>query len=226
MNQTMGNSGRVGITQRVEVSETGERRDALDQQWQRFLAAIGMIALPLPNLSLRDGGDDAFFRWRGAFPVDALILSGGATPAAEGVPDGETTPERDIFEKNLIGQCLKRGIPVLGVCRGFQMLAAYFGATLARVGGHVAVRHKITFTNGDSAEIREVNSFHNYAVDPRSFPDCLERIATSEDGCLEAFRHRELPAFAIMWHPERESAFREWEQELFRATLGNGENRT
>ncbi len=216
---------QAGITQRVDVSATGERRDALDQQWQRFLASIGMIALPLSNLSLQDGGDDSFRRWRSAFPVDALILSGGATPAGKGVPEEETTPERDRFERILVGHCLKRGMPVLGVCRGFQMLAAYFGGTLTRVDGHVATRHRITFTEDRSGEIREVNSYHNYAVDPRSFPACLEKLATAEDGCLEAFRHRELPAFAIMWHPEREKTFREWEQELFRTVLGNGEQR-
>lgn len=216
---------KAGITQRVDISAIGERRDALDQQWQRFLDSAGMIALPLPNLSLQDGGDDSFLRWRSAFPVDAIILSGGATPAGKGVPDGETTPERDCFEKKLVGQCLKRGILVFGVCRGFQMLAVYFGATLTRVSGHVAARHRIMFMETHSEEIREVNSFHNYAVDPRSFPECLEQIAVSEDGCVEAFRHRELPVFAIMWHPEREKVFREWELELFRNVLCNGEKR-
>ncbi len=203
----------VGITQRVDVAATGERRDGLDQQWQSLFSHVGMTMLPLPNRSLPAASTTgAFAQWHSAFPISALVLSGGATPAGENVPDEETTPERDAFERFLIDGCCGLRLPVLGICRGMQMLACHFGAVLARAGGHVAVRHQIARVGECCPAFPdEVNSYHNYTISKERLPSCLEAAAVAEDGSVEAFRHRVLPVFAMMWHPERETPFRESE---------------
>lgn len=214
----------IGMTQRVDVAATGERRDGLDQQWQRLFSRIGMVMLPLPNLSLPFGDSaGAFKKWYDAFPINALVMSGGATPVGGDVPKEETTPERDAFESFLIEGCSAARLPVLGVCRGMQMLARHFGAELTHVDGHVAVRHPIVrVAECGSVLPDEVNSYHNYAIKTDGLPSCLEAVVIAEDGNVEAFRHRALPVFAMMWHPERETPFRESELRFINHFLTTG----
>ena len=74
----------------------------------------------------------------------------------------------------------------MGSARGMQMIADYFGAELAKVEKHVAVRHRLKGNapwNG-----RTVNSFHNMAV--KAVADNLIIEARSEDGVIEAIRVR------------------------------------
>lgn len=83
------------------------------------------------------------------------------------------------------------------------MIADYFGAELAKVEEHVAVRHRLKGNapwNG-----RTVNSFHNMAV--KAVADNLIIEARSEDGVIEAIRVRNKKIYGTMWHPERERPY-------------------
>ncbi|AEP09343.1 putative glutamine amidotransferase class-I [Micavibrio aeruginosavorus ARL-13] len=82
-----------------------------------------------------------------------------------------------------------------------QMLNTYGGGTLKPVTGHVGARHHL---DGDFKG-RIVNSFHTYSIDNLS--DSYLVLARSEDGEIEAIRHRTLPWDGWMWHPEREVDF-------------------
>lgn len=209
----------VGLTQRVDVASTGERRDALDQQWTPFLEQLGWTVHPLPNRAVPDGDDDASFdRWFRHRPLDAAVLSGGGTPDVPGVPSNEITPERDRLERFLLTHLPRRGRPVLGVCRGFQAVVCFFGGRFRRVPGHVAVRHALNAPTLPPAP-GDVNSYHNYAVFSDDLPAVLAPVAFAPDGTVEAVRHTTLPVFAVMWHPEREAPFRETDQTLFRQWL-------
>lgn len=180
----------VAVTQRVDtVPGRDERRDALDGAWSRLLRECGCIAVPMPNDT-----QGALALWQAA-GCNALLLSGGNDLAS----CGGDAPERDATELALLERAGAQGAPVLGVCRGMQLLATHSGARLQRVEGHVAVRHHL-----DTG--REVNSYHGWAV--HECPPGWSAIARSADGVLEMMRHRELPWLAIMWHPEREQPFR------------------
>ncbi|WP_298363926.1 gamma-glutamyl-gamma-aminobutyrate hydrolase family protein [Azospirillum sp.] len=178
----------IAITQRVVIDPNhGERRDALDQRWWSFLAACRLLPVPMPNapepalmLAERAG-------------VRGLLLTGG--------DDIGRTPERDETEGRLISWAEERDLPILGVCRGMQMLLTLAGATLEPVSGHVAVRHAVRF--GD--EMVEVNSYHGLGV--RAGAGALEAWGVAEDGVVEAVRHRCRPIVGILWHPEREATF-------------------
>lgn len=182
----------IGITQRDQPPTAfGEIRSALDVRWYFFLAACQAVAVPLPG--------DAALAVRAAehLGLDALVLSGGDDLAAY----GGRTPHRDRAEEALLRWAVENGVPVLGVCRGMQLIATAFGAALEPVEGHVAVRHEISFSDGGR---REVNSYHRWGV--RAVPEPLEADAVCA-GVVEKLHHRDARVTGVMWHPEREEPF-------------------
>lgn len=175
-------SRRIALTQRVEVIEKiGERRDALSQEWAVLAGACGFLPLILPN------NLGTVQQLLAEAPPDGIILTGGN--------DIGEAPERDEAERFLIQYAVENRVPLLGVCRGMQMVLHEFGTPLQRVEGHVRVEHPLS--NGDT-----VNSFHGWgAVECR--PPLIPE-AWSEDGVLEAVRHKDCPwVRGVMWHPER-----------------------
>lgn len=187
----MPNNGlRIGVTMRVlEAQGYHEPRDALAQVWSNLLGAALPDAawLPLPNLSA-NGIRVYCEKWR----INRLILTGGE--------DIGVSPIRDETEQDLLSWAKESAVPVLGVCRGMQMMAVWAGVALKPVEGHVRTRHIL---QGDF--VHEVNSFHNYglAACPRGF----EVSARTEDGEIEAIRNTEFHWEGWMWHPEREKPF-------------------
>ena len=101
----------------------------------------------------------------------------------------------------MIQYAVEQRIPLLGVCRGMQMILDRFGIRLQKVERHIRVEHLLS--NGD-----KVNSFHSWAAVECRTP--LIPGAWSADGILEAVTHQEYPwIYGIMWHPERYHPLRE-----------------
>ncbi|CAA7623880.1 gamma-glutamyl-gamma-aminobutyrate hydrolase family protein [Magnetospirillum sp. SS-4] len=176
---------RVAISQRVDVwAERGERRDALDQRLARWVALAGAVPVPVPN------HPEALPDWLAALSPDAVILSGGNDIGA--------IPERDAAEARLLAYARDGRMPLLGLCRGMQMMAHWAGTALVPVSGHVGGRHRLAAGGWPV----EVNSFHNFAL--ADCPPGYEVAARSGDGAIEAIRHRTLPWEGWMWHPERD----------------------
>jgi gamma-glutamyl-gamma-aminobutyrate hydrolase PuuD len=183
----------VGITQRsLPPNEFGERRYALDVRWFTFLAACGLTGVPLPNVPATAVATAE------ELGLGGIILSGGDDLANYGGP----YPERDETERQLLAWAMGRNLPVLGVCRGMQLLVDVFGGTLESVDGHVATRHDVRV--GD--RVRNVNSYHRLAA--RAVPPALEVTASCAD-VVEGVRHRAAPVHGVMWHAEREDVLDE-----------------
>jgi gamma-glutamyl-gamma-aminobutyrate hydrolase PuuD len=191
----------VAVTQRVTVvPEYGERRDCLDQAWPRFIAACGMLPLPLPNVV------DVALAMCGNSDIAGLVLTGGNDLAAL----GGDAPERDATENALLDAAESRGLPVLGVCRGMQLIQQRCSVPLERVEGHVTRRQTVHI----DGEPTEVNSYHRFGARESRLP--LEVWAVAADGVVKAVRHSARPTVGIMWHPERNSAFSANDVALFR----------
>jgi gamma-glutamyl-gamma-aminobutyrate hydrolase PuuD len=201
---------RIGVTQRVAVvPDYGERRDCLDQRWVGLLASLDLTAVPLPNL-LPDPAAVV-----DAFGLSGVILSGGND--LDGLPGAvDTAPERDALEAGLIDHCLGNAIPIFGVCRGLQMINHHLGGSLIGVEGHRAERHGVAPVDGETGwkETFEVNSYHTFAVEVAGLAPPLAAMLLAPDGTVEAFRHRDKPCMAVMWHPERETPMTERDLDL------------
>jgi len=181
----------VAISQRVEVfTKYNEVRDVLDQRLNSFCITAGYLPVPIPNVL----DEKIIKQWLTYLQPSAIILSGGNNI-------GEIQ-KRDSVEKNLLNYAQDKNCPVLGICRGMQMMTCWAGGSLKPVQGHVGDRHNIT------GEINgKVNSFHNFSAS--ECPSGFITLATSGDGEIEAFRHEILPWEGWMWHPEREPTYHE-----------------
>ena len=177
---------RIGVTSRiVEAQGYREARDALAHDWAVFLAAAlpGVAWMQLPNL-----GGEHIVPYCEQWEIDRLILSGGE--------DIGVSALRDQTELRLLDWAEVRGVPVLGICRGMQLIAHRAGTGLIPVAAHVATTHAVT-----GARTGVVNSFHRLA--PAACPEGYRVMAWAEDGSIEAIAHRSLRWEGWMWHPER-----------------------
>jgi N5-(cytidine 5'-diphosphoramidyl)-L-glutamine hydrolase len=191
----------VAVTQRVAVvAERAERRDCLDQAWPRFLAACDLRPLALPNLA------DVALDLCAQLDIAGLLFTGGNDLAEL----GGDAPERDAVERVLLAMAERRRLPVLGVCRGMQVLQQRWGIELRCVQGHVTPRQVILI---EGAQV-QVNSYHRFGATESQAP--LQSWAAAADGVVKAVRHRELPVTGIMWHPERSTPFAAADIALFR----------
>lgn len=187
----------VAVTQRVDViADRGERRDCLDQQMVRFLLDAGFLAVPVPNSMVVSESEPSgsLQDWISGLNPTGIVLSGGN--------DLGSIPERDHTESQLLQWASEEKVPVLGICRGMQMMGAWAGGSLKSVVGHVRTQHDL---QGEISGL--ANSFHNYA-----FADCppgFSVLSRSEDNEIEAIWHENLPWEGWMWHPERVEIFME-----------------
>jgi gamma-glutamyl-gamma-aminobutyrate hydrolase PuuD len=193
----------VAVTQRVAVDPPhGTRRDCLDQVWVKFLLGCGLLPIPIPN-----SVDAALTICE---KVNGIVLTGGNDLTAY----GGDAPDRDQTETALLDLAEQRDLPVLGVCRGMQMIQHRFGTRLQRVSGHVAARQRI-WIEGRNVE---VNSFHHFGA-MEVYPP-LKTWAISDDGVVKAVRHADRRLMGVMWHPERLEPFAADDVALFSGFFG------
>jgi putative glutamine amidotransferase len=156
--------------------------------------------------------------------LDGLVLTGGADvdPATYGhAPDKDLAaiePDRDVWELALLRAAEDRGIPVLCVCRGAQLLNVSRGGTLRQhVGedegdGHPRfasdgreVAHHVELTEGSLAASlfgarTDVNSLHHQVID--ELGDGLVVTGRSPDGTVEVVEAEGRDVLGVQWHPE------------------------
>ncbi len=145
---------------------------------------------------------------------EALLLPGGGDldPALYGqVHHGSHPPDRvrDGAELALLDAFVQAGRPVLGICRGMQVVNVYFGGTLLQDIPNHRQKHGKDVTHGvDTApsilyngQQSLVNSAHHQAVD--RLGQGLRAIQWAPDGTVEGIVHERLPILGVQYHPER-----------------------
>jgi len=184
------------ITQRIDkIEKINEERESIDIRLNELIVSLGMIPIQLSSKILVKSSINCFLD---SLSPDGIILSGGN--------DIGQYKERDNLEINILTWSQINKIPVIGICRGLQILNAFCNGSLVKVEGHCKTRHMIygikEFNN------IEVNSYHNFGVTKETLGENLISLAKSNDGCIEALKHKSNPWMGIMWHPEREECFK------------------
>ena len=154
--------------------------------------------------------------------MDSLLLTGGSdiSPAylRQPVPDPSVLEKgdlpRDEWEFAAVQSALERGLPILAICKGMQLLNVALGGTLRLdIEGHNLPAQKSDevqpLRNDASAKHRfeKVNSSHHQAID-RLADGCVIESWCATDDVIEKFRLRDRPfALAVQYHPERGSLY-------------------
>jgi gamma-glutamyl-gamma-aminobutyrate hydrolase PuuD len=225
----------IGLSPRIlrsvpaELGFRGKTLQYLEQSMAHSVMRAGAVVVMIPTVERTDELSRPQVATQDYVSLlDGLVLQGGAdicpTVYGEELTDvlGPTDSIRDRFELELLGAFAAAGKPVLGVCRGMQLINVAYGGTLhqdleiAKVTSRAHRKldlydehtHDIQFVpNGWLGSIYEsssnalVNSIHHQAV--KRLGDGLVIEATAGDGVIEAIRHPELPFMVgVQWHPE------------------------
>ena len=208
----------------------GETLQYLEQSVSHWILSHGALPLMVPTL-----GHDAEVSRRKVSVravvdvLDGLVLQGGAdvSPAIYGQeplrPEWGGDAVRDRYELELIEGFLQHGKPILGICRGCQLLNVAFGGSLTQdlpsmrpetqthVDGALydELHHALVFEPGSrlielygQTAAPVVNSIHHQAID-RLGGDLRVEARSDSDGVIEAIRaNGSTPVFAVQWHPE------------------------
>jgi putative glutamine amidotransferase len=151
--------------------------------------------------------------------TDGLLLTGGSDIAPEflkqDIPDPtvlekDVDPARDRWEFEVIPKLIDRGVPILAICKGMQVLNVALGGTLILdISGHRAAEMKdndvqpLRYDRAASHQFQRVNSSHHQAVERVAQGFVVEGWCES-DGIIEQMRLSDYPfALAVQYHPER-----------------------
>lgn len=214
------NAPLIGLTTYREDAAWGvwqQRADLLPTQYARAVEATGGIPLLLPPVGQPGAADAIVAR------LDGLVVSGGADvdPERYGADPHPRTAgwrrDRDAWELALLDAAEAAGLPVLGVCRGMQLMAVHAGGALEQHTPDV-VEHERHSPGGDLFGATTVTTVpgtrvaglvgagltvschHHQSV--RSHPGYLP-AAYADDGTLEAMEDPQAPfRVAVQWHPE------------------------
>lgn len=226
---------RVGVSARLFHPEPGakglrgKRLQYLEESIAHWIMSRDVLVFMVPTAGQEGMLHPSNIRLRDyAKHLDALVLQGGADVSPQSYSLAATSPEwpgdrvRDMYELELLHEFIESGKPVLGVCRGCQLINVAFGGTLYQdiatdvpaAGLHVSDdydrhSHLIEFPPGSTlpglfggTRSALVNSIHHQAVSTLGRDVSIEAVSAA-DGLVEAIRYRKAPfVVGVQWHPE------------------------
>ena len=186
---------KIGISLRITNSQNYvEKRDSISHDWPVFLEQLGFSPLLIPN-TISD-----IPTFLDEMKISGLILSGGDNIGDDNV--------RDKTENMILDYAVSHNVPLIGICRGMQVINTFFGGKIQSTNNseHVKNDHFVNITNHSlfKNEQIQVNSFHHNIITLSNLGKNLSTFAISKnDNTIEGLIHNELPIFGVMWHPER-----------------------
>ncbi|HEX2949236.1 MAG TPA: gamma-glutamyl-gamma-aminobutyrate hydrolase family protein [Armatimonadota bacterium] len=203
----------------------------------------GGLPLLLPNLPEEEDADEVLSQ------LDGVLFSGGGDidPAHWGEPPhpalGIIDHVRDKFELDLLRTAIRRDLPIMGICRGVQVMSVATGGDLwqdipsqysssishkqheeRHIGTHKvsvvpdSLLANIIWPEGDATYTLTVNSFHHQA--PRNCGRLFTAVAKSPDGIIEGLAIPDAHfALGVQWHPENMAEIDHVQGRLFSALI-------
>ncbi|KEI70965.1 gamma-glutamyl-gamma-aminobutyrate hydrolase family protein [Endozoicomonas elysicola] len=232
----------IGVT--ADTTIDGLHR--VHQAGEKYLSSVvhGANAIPVIIPSLPAPLDSQHILSQ----LDGLLVTGGYSniepwrySGAPAGPGAHEDPQRDNTTLQLIPDAIELGIPLLGICRGFQEMNVAFGGTLHQklhdVGQYIEHRedktapldtqygpaHSITIEAGGllssitSSSTQMVNSVHMQGIN--RLGDGLNIEARAPDGLIEAISVQDSKSFAlaVQWHPEYKVAENDFSMTIYQA---------
>ena len=149
---------KIGISLRVvDALNYVEKRDALSHDWPKLFDELELIPIFMPNIlkNIQSFLDE--------LSLNGIVLSGG--------DDIGENDDRDKTENFLLKYAIDKKIPVIGICRGMQLINNYFGGKqiIDNNNQHIGNNHEIKIINHEISQIFnsktiEVNSFHKNMI--------------------------------------------------------------
>lgn len=225
----------IGVSARIFHPEPGatglssKTLQYLEESIAQWVMSRDVMVLMIPSVNSSGLLHNSNIRLRDyAKQLDGLVLQGGADVAPMTYAKAVTRPEwsgdraRDMYELELLHEFIEAGKPVLGICRGCQLINVAFGGTLHQdIASDVpnAIAHVNDAYDSNSHFIRLVeggllarlftaqprvlvNSIHHQAVNTLG-RDIVVEATSTEDQVIEAIRHRKSHfVVGLQWHPE------------------------
>ena len=226
---------RIGVSARIFHPEPGAKGlrgktlQYLEESIAHWVMSRDVLVFMIPTVGHQGMLHPSNIRLRDyAKHLDGLLLQGGADVSPQSYAEQATSPEwpgdrvRDMYELELLHEFIESGKPVLGVCRGCQLINVAFGGTLYQdiatdvptASVHVNEnydqhRHSVHFPDGSTLanmfpgrRDAIVNSIHHQAVKTIGRDLNIEAVSAA-DGIIEAVRYRRAPfVMGVQWHPE------------------------
>ena len=205
----------VGVSDQCPKEENG-RNVRVRANYCAALAKAGHIPVVVPRF-LTDAEMEALLA-----KLDLLVMTGGEdfAPARYGEKPspqlGEVNLDRDTFDYRLMDAATRRRLPIVGICRGCQLINIYFGGTLVQdipsewqavqPLQHRGTLHPLELTPDSrfaqliGATHAEVNSAHHQAV--KAVAKGFAVTGKAPDGIVEVIEGRDYPALGLQFHPE------------------------
>lgn len=226
---------KIGVSARIfhpESGATGLRSKTLqylEESIAQWVMSRDVLVFMIPTVDNTGLLRPSNIRLRDyAKHLDGLVLQGGADVSPQSYSQAATRPEwagdraRDMYELELLHEFVEAGKPVLGICRGCQLINVAFGGTLYQdIASDVPMaiehvnnlydshRHVIHFPKGSSLgrmfasePAPLVNSIHHQAVKSLGRDLTVEAVSGA-DNIIEAIRYRKARfVMGLQWHPE------------------------
>ncbi|MGF6481704.1 gamma-glutamyl-gamma-aminobutyrate hydrolase family protein [Paraburkholderia sp. JPY419] len=226
---------RIGVSARIFHPEPGAKGlrgktlQYLEESIAHWVMSRDVLVFMIPTVGHQGMLHPSNIRLRDyAKHLDGLLLQGGADVSPQTYAETASSHEwpgdrvRDMYELELLHEFVESGKPVLGVCRGCQLINVAFGGTLYQdiatdvptANAHVNEnydqhRHGVHFPDGSTLlnmfpgrRDAIVNSIHHQAVKTLGRDLNIEAVSAS-DGIIEAVRYRRAPfVMGVQWHPE------------------------
>lgn len=227
---------KIGISARIFHPESGAKGlrsktlQYLEESIAQWVMSRDVLVFMIPTVNTNGLIHPSNIRLRDyAKHLDGLVLQGGADVSPQTYSQSATRPEwsgdraRDVYELELLHEFIEAGKPVLGVCRGCQLINVAFGGTLYQdIASDVPAAidhvsddlydrnyHAIHFPPGSSLASlfpaktdAVVNSIHHQAVKNLG-RDLVVEAFSGSDNIVEAIRYRKARfVMGLQWHPE------------------------
>ncbi|MDB5776622.1 MAG: glutamine amidotransferase protein [Herbaspirillum sp.] len=226
---------KIGISARIFHPETGslglrsKTLQYLEESIAQWVMSRDVLVFMIPTVNTNGLVHPSKVRLRDyAKHLDGLVLQGGADVSPQSYAEAATRPEwngdrvRDMYELELLHEFIEAGKPVLGICRGCQLINVAFGGSLYQdIASDVPAAiahvnelydsnyHELQFPAGSSLtamlntkNVPLVNSIHHQAIRDLGRDLQIEAVSCT-DQIVEAVRYKRAPfVMGLQWHPE------------------------